>query len=267
MVPALALLIGLGTWQWQRRAWKGELSALIERRAAEVPLTPIEAMALACPDAEAVGLARSCEYRRLRLTGRFDHAGERHVFIALPRRAGEPGGPGYWVMTPFRLAGSGVTAYVNRGFVPENLKEAAQRPEGQVEGEVEIIGRVRSAERRGMFSNQSDAGRNVHYVRDPAELAGNGIRAQEQPATGATVRAMRLGDPGLYIELTGPAPPGGLPLPTASAIRLPNRHLEYALTWWALAATLVGVYGALLAARLRAGGGPSGPDVHGKVKA
>ena len=51
-----------------------------------------------------------------------------------------------------------------------------------------------------------------------------------------------------YVEADANATnPGGWPKPGASdAIfnNLSNRHLEYALTWWALAATLVGVYGA-----------------------
>jgi surfeit locus 1 family protein len=35
-------------------------------------------------------------------------------------------------------------------------------------------------------------------------------------------------------------------------LELPNRHLEYALTWYGLAATLVGVYLAFAISRLRA---------------
>ena len=35
-----------------------------------------------------------------------------------------------------------------------------------------------------------------------------------------------------YIDLLSPSPPGGLPQPTAGRIDIPNRHLEYALTWF-----------------------------------
>jgi surfeit locus 1 family protein len=34
-------------------------------------------------------------------------------------------------------------------------------------------------------------------------------------------------------------------------LELPNRHLEYALTWYGLAATLAGVYLAFAVSRLR----------------
>ena len=35
-------------------------------------------------------------------------------------------------------------------------------------------------------------------------------------------------------------------------LELPNRHLEYALTWYGLGATLAGVYLAFAVSRLRA---------------
>jgi surfeit locus 1 family protein len=51
-----------------------------------------------------------------------------------------------------------------------------------------------------------------------------------------------------------PAPPGGLPRGGVTRLALPNRHLEYALTWYGLGLTLIGVYAAFAAARLgRAG--------------
>ena len=46
-----------------------------------------------------------------------------------------------------------------------------------------------------------------------------------------------------------PAPPGGWPRGGVTRLELPNRHLEYALTWYGLAAALVGVFLAFAAAR------------------
>jgi surfeit locus 1 family protein len=48
-----------------------------------------------------------------------------------------------------------------------------------------------------------------------------------------------------------PEPPGGLPRGGVTRLELPNRHLEYALTWYGLAATLAGVYLAFAVSRLR----------------
>ena len=51
--------------------------------------------------------------------------------------------------------------------------------------------------------------------------------------------------------MPGRSPPGGLPRGGVTRLDLPNRHLEYALTWYGLALTLIGVYGAFAASRLR----------------
>ena len=60
----------------------------------------------------------------------------------------------------------------------------------------------------------------------------------------------------------GPAKnPGGLPIGGVTIIDLPNSHLQYALTWYGLAAALAGVLGVWLwrrraAARQRTRRGP-----------
>ena len=46
-----------------------------------------------------------------------------------------------------------------------------------------------------------------------------------------------------YIEMESPAPAGGVPRPGRLAVKLRNDHLGYALTWFGLAAVLVGVFG------------------------
>ena len=48
-----------------------------------------------------------------------------------------------------------------------------------------------------------------------------------------------------------PEPPGGFPKGGVTRVDLPNRHLEYAITWYGLALTLIGVYLAFAASRLR----------------
>jgi len=59
--------------------------------------------------------------------------------------------------------------------------------------------------------------------------------------------------PGAYYlvaEHETPAPPGVTPAPLPANI--PNRHFEYALTWFGLAGALAGVYLAVLWRRLKA---------------
>ena len=154
------------------------------------------------------------------------------------------------MFTPFDLARTGADGriYVNRGFVPEANKDSQTRREGQIAGEVEIIGQIRSAEQRGTFTGDNNPEANVWFLRDPQELL---------PASGAAAGELeRWQGPGpsglaFYVDQIAPTPPGGLPAPRPSRIELPNRHLEYALTWWGLAVTLIGVYAAFVIGRLR----------------
>jgi surfeit locus 1 family protein len=44
-------------------------------------------------------------------------------------------------------------------------------------------------------------------------------------------------EPTYYFDMSGPVPASGLPYPMAGKQVIPNRHLEYALTWFGLAAT------------------------------
>jgi surfeit locus 1 family protein len=241
-LAGVILGIGLGTWQLQRRAWKTELIATIQARTGIAPL-PAEAWSnLKCQTVQDVGLELSCEYMKLGLTGTWDHTRERHVFISVPRQPGGVGGPGYWVFTPLKFADGVTEVFVNRGYVPEAVKDAARRAQGQPAGVVEVSGMLRSAEPRTRFSGQNDEARNIWYVRSPFEFLGQEFITKQLPL-------MKIAHPSgphrwqFYIDQTSPPPAGGLPLPLAGAIALPNRHLEYALTWFSLAATLLAVFG------------------------
>ena len=46
----------------------------------------------------------------------------------------------------------------------------------------------------------------------------------------------------IVIVADQPANPGGLPRFAGYRVDIPNNHLQYALTWFGLALTLVGVY-------------------------
>lgn len=227
-LAALAVLIGLGTWQLQRKTWKeGLIGALTTRSKA----TPIAAThdwpGLPCFDAKSADGTNPCEYQPVVLLGTFDHTRERHIFTAAPDAPGvAPGGRGYWVFTPLHLEGSSKTVFVNRGYVPEELKDPQKRVLGQTTQTVEVNGLYRAAQERGWFDGANDPARNMWYVRAPAEMWP--VEASDPV----------LDEHWAYVDMTGPEPAGGWPKPIADQVRLSNRHLEYALTWYALAATL-----------------------------
>jgi surfeit locus 1 family protein len=221
----LAVLLGLGTWQLQRRIWKEDLLAAMSARSALPPA--VDLSKLDCRPA--AGWADPCEFRPVRLSVTFQHDQERHIFISVPPQADGVGGPGYWVFTPARTA-DGQGLYVNRGFVPERLKDVSVRAAGQIGGSVTLEGVLRRSETRGRFAGANDPKRNIYFIRSPEELSNlDGPEPRPSPD--------RMFNWAYYIDMTGPPASGGLPRPLAGKIAIPNRHLEYALTWYGLALT------------------------------
>jgi surfeit locus 1 family protein len=127
---ALAVLLALGTWQVQRLIWKEDLLSAIEQRSQAEPvgLAEIEA---------ALEASEPIEYRTAFATGRFVNSGEQHFFATFN------GQSGFYVYTPLELA-DGRYLFVNRGFVPYDLKEPETRPESLLEGEQRITGLARA---------------------------------------------------------------------------------------------------------------------------
>jgi len=158
----VALLVALGVWQLQRRTVKEALIAQVEARA-DAPILPFtEALGLLAAGLDQ-GLAfgdgaNPAVYRRARVRGRLLHGREFHVLTATRE------GPAWTVMTPLEIAGGGSaeprTVLVARGVVPDALKDPARRPLGMVEGEVEIVGRLRESKRRNPFTPGDDTDRN-----------------------------------------------------------------------------------------------------------
>jgi surfeit locus 1 family protein len=227
-VCAFALLIGLGTWQVQRKAWKEALIATLSERLAAPPVAlppPAEWVRLD-PDAD--------EFRRVRFAATLINDKEALVFTTGSSLHGGDAAPGYWVFTPARVDDRVVM--VNRGFVPEQRKDPATRAQGQIAGPVEIVGVMRWPERPGMFTPAAEPGNNLWFVRDPADMA----------------QAKGLGPVApFYVEQESPPAPGGLPRAGALQPTLPNNHLGYALTWYGLALVLGGSFSVWFAGRWR----------------
>lgn len=233
-VPALlafAVLIALGTWQLQRKASKEALIALLSARLAAPP----QALPVA---AEWARLNRAGdEYRRVHFTAAFDNAREALVFAAPSAFRPDVNGPGYWAFTPARrvvsaesAAGDGVVL-VNRGFIPDTRRDPKSRLEGQVSQPIEITGVLRWPDERHWFTPADDPAHNLWFSRDPATIAAAKGYAKTVVAP-------------FYVEQDTPVPPGGLPQPGKLVVALPDNHLQYALTWYGLAAVLVAVFGA-----------------------
>ncbi|HLH89756.1 MAG TPA: SURF1 family protein [Xanthobacteraceae bacterium] len=224
-----ALLIGLGTWQVKRLAWKEALIATVTARLAAPPaqLPPPADWARLDP-------ARD-EYRRVTVSATFENDKEALVYTTGSTLRGGDTGPGYWVFTPARFAGG--TVMVNRGFVPEGRQNPATRPQGEIAGPVDIVGIMRWPERPGLFTPAGEPATNLWFSRDSTAIAA----------------AKRIGPVApFYIDQESPAAPGGLPQAGAMKPSFPNNHLGYAFTWYGLAAVLAVSFGIWLVGRLRA---------------
>jgi surfeit locus 1 family protein len=215
-VAMLPLLLALGTWQLQRKAWKEGLLAQRTSLGLKAPVNPGAALF-------SLGVDRPAEYTRVTLNGRFLHDKERYWF------ADGPEGSGFHVFTPFEVAEIGIV-WINRGYIPARLRDPAARSAGQIPGTTTLTGVVRTPGERNSFTPPNDVAKNVWYWRDlPA------LQASAFPPAVAVAPVM------IDLDAT-PATPAGWPRGGTAQARLSNRHLEYAFTWYALAATLVGVF-------------------------
>lgn len=216
----LPVLIALGNWQLQRMYWKEDLIARLAAARTAEPASLADVWAR-------YKAGENIEYTRVRVTGTFDHGSERHLYAPTTQSQG-------WDVFTVLDAPEG-RIYVNRGWVPDKLKDPASRPEGQSTGAVTVTGLARLPEAAGAFTAQDDAKGNRWYHREPAAFAGEGT---------AVVPFSIDAEP-------EPANPGGWPKASATEIRVANRHLEYVVTWWGLAATLVVVFFLFARKRLR----------------
>jgi surfeit locus 1 family protein len=221
-LAAFSVLIALGVWQMERRAWKNGLIARFEAALSGPP-------AIYNPEKPAGAEAR--EFMLVRATGEFLDTRTVKVLIPTPdtARMRTQEGFGYLIFTPLKSR-NGIV-FVNRGFVPQSLA-GSQTP--LPEGETEVTGIVRLPAPPGWATPEPEPAKRLFFAADiPAMAAAAGLRS------GETIVSE-------YIEAVPVAGAAGWPLPRDPHILLasiPNRHLEYALTWFALAAAFAGVFG------------------------
>ncbi len=209
---ALALLLGLGTWQVQRLHWK---EGLIAARTAQLAAPPAPLPATAAD-------WRGWDFREVSVRGIFRHDLEqRFGAYSLDDQFGQH------VLTPL-VRPDGPAILVDRGFVPADRAPLETRRQGEVTGTVEVTGiaRYRGADRPGWFTPANEPAKRIWYWYDLPALA---------QATGLQLLPV-------VVEADATPNPGGLPIGGQTRIELPNNHLGYAITWYGLAVALVAVY-------------------------
>jgi surfeit locus 1 family protein len=216
----LAVLVGLGVWQLQRKQEKRVLIAALTERLAAAPV------ALPTPAAWPTLTAAHDEFRRVMFTARRDARLDAHVFASGSALRSDVSGPGTWDFAPLRLA-SGETVVVDRGFVPDG-QTAPPALSADPDQPVTLTGYIRFPEQPGWLTPRADVTRRLWFVRD----------------SGGMAQALGWGDVApFYIDLESPAPPSGLPKPGPLEVHLRDEHLQYAITWFGLAAVVALAFG------------------------
>ena len=206
-----AILCGLGAWQLERLQWKLKLIETVNGHMAAAPVS-LDQITAMTPD--------EAQYRRVTLTGRFDHAHEAYVFTT------DAGAAVYHVLTPFRVD-DGKVLMVDRGEVPKEMLAPAARASGNPSGEVQVTGVWRAPDAPGAFTPPPDTGKRIWYARDLAAIA-----AADRLTLSAPV----------VVEADAAPNPGGWPRGGQTVVSFRNQHLSYAVTWFGLAIVLLGVW-------------------------
>jgi surfeit locus 1 family protein len=199
----VAVLLSLGLWQVRRLHWKEGVIAAIE---AKIAAAPVPLGTLAAPD------RASDLYRPVTVTG---HTTGREALV-LTGRAGV--GPGFEVIAAFETQ-AGRRILLDRGFVPEAARDADRPPVA-----LAVTGNLHWPEETDRFTPAPDPAGNLWFARDVAAMAA---------ALGT--------EPVMVVarDVAGDAQ-GVAPVPVDTSA-ISSNHLQYALTWFALALVWAGM--------------------------
>lgn len=212
-LPMLLICLALGAWQVERLFWKQDL---IAQRQAAVAAAPA-----AMP--KSLAEARDMDFRHVSDEGVF--LNDKEIFLGA---TSEGGGQGYQVLTPLVEPG-GRAIFVNRGYIPAELKDPPKRAAGQITGTVRVQGLLRlpPAGKPNWFLPDNRPDLNYWFWVD-------------LPAISAADQLDRVAP--FYIDADATPNLGGWPKGGVTRLMLPNNHLQYAITWFSLAVALIVIY-------------------------
>ena len=216
MLPLLALLLWLGQWQWDRAA---EKQTLLDRWAGQALLAPV-----ALPTAPDGNTTATAQFLRVFASGAY--LPDSQVLLDNQTHGGKAG---YRVLTPLLLA-DGSALMVDRGWValPGNARDrlpnvAVSSANRRVQGRLDHFRQAALRESTGPLL----------AVRD------NRPRVMNYPDSAAVSAAIGRPVYPLVLLLDGTEPDGFVREDAPTLSFGPERHVGYAIQWWALAVTLV----------------------------
>jgi cytochrome oxidase assembly protein ShyY1 len=222
----VAAFVSLGLWQLQRRTEKHALIAALSERLAAVPelLPPPSRWSMLTPAAD--------EFRRVNFTATYQNAPDAMVYGVGSSVRDDIAGPGTWAFLPSRLA-SGESVAINAGFVENTLQDRSVQDRAaarlKTNAPVMLTGYIRFPESAGILTPAENPAKRLWFVRDHLAIARVLGWGQVAP---------------FYIDLEQPLPENGIPKPGPLTVHLKDDHLQYAITWFALAGAVVIAFGA-----------------------
>ncbi len=194
------VLIMLGVWQAGKVAEKNRVIADAEQRLIAPP----------APLPETSDAERD-NYKRVRVEGRFLNGEESYFLTSKTLK-----GPGFDVIVPFETS-DGRRILVDRGYVPQNLRDPATRTETTIEGLTEVVGVMRWPDDTSAWTLDADIPKREFYSRSVAPLAD--LMKTEQ-----------------VMIMAGETGGKGWPRGSKAQVNIRNSHLPYAIQWFAIAA-------------------------------
>ena len=230
-VAMVAVFVSLGLWQLQRRAEKHRLVAALNERlaAGPEPLPPASQWSVLTPAHD--------EFRRVRFTATYQPGPDAMVYSSGSALRADVSGPGTWAFLPARVP-TGQTVVINTGFVQNTMQDRAE--EDRVVAPlisrqpVALTGYIRFPETAGLLTPAPNVAKRLWLLRDHRDMA----------------QVLGWGNVApFYIDLEGPVPASGIPKPGPLDVHLKDDHLQYAITWFALAAAVAIAFGLWLRGR------------------
>ena len=153
-------------------------------------------------------------YQRVKLTGKYIINTQIYLYSLNDR-----GKPGFDVITPFETDNN-ENVLINRGWIEKDLKNNLPK----ISSSSVIVGMLRLPNRKNFFTPENDLKENIWFhlnLNDIEEITGK-----------------KYDNYIIYLEDKSI----DIPQPKKITIDLPNNHLKYAITWYAISISIIFYY-------------------------
>ena len=199
----VTIFCALGTWQLYRLQWKLEL---INEITSGLKSSPIE-----------YSKSIKKNYQRIKVIGKFDFDNQIYLYSL-----NDSGKPGYDVITPFKTT-KNENVLINRGWIIKELKDDPSINIAE-DTQQKIVGLLRKIYKPNIFKPDNDLKNNIWFSINLEDLK--------------VVTGEQFSEFVIFLEDNEVM----TPLPKKISIDVPNNHLKYAITWYAISISIIFYY-------------------------